>query len=104
MIKILSRILNNAIKEKKFVLGSKEVLTSIKNSKLIITSKSIHYKMIDEIQKNAKQNKIPVINIDDSSIILGKMCGFPFRVSAMSLTSINDQDIKSLLQQQNKKS
>jgi large subunit ribosomal protein L30e len=37
-----------------------------------------------------------------SSVALGKLCGLQFRVSAASLTSIADSNIKAILQEETK--
>ena len=97
MNKQLEKALKDAIKEKKHVLGVKQVLSSIKNSKLVILSKSISNVHENEITEYAKKEKIPTFQFEGSSVTLGRLCGLQFRVSAVSLTSINDSNIKSIL-------
>ncbi len=41
MSKILEKSLKDALKEDKLTMGSKQVLNSIKNSKLLVLSKSV---------------------------------------------------------------
>jgi len=95
--KQLEKALKDAIKEKKHVLGVKQVLSSIKNSKLVILSKSISHVHENEINESANKEKIPTFQFEGSSVALGRLCGLQFRVSAVSLTSINDSNIQTIL-------
>ena len=62
MSKLLEKTLKDAIKEKKRILGSKQILAAMQNSKLIVLSQSISQNMEEEIQKSAKKEKIPTLN------------------------------------------
>lgn len=99
MSKLLEKTLKDAIKERKRILGSKQILAAIQNSKLIVLSQSISQNMEEKIQESAKKEKIPTLNFEGSSVALGKLCGLQFRVSAISLTSLSDTNIKSLLKE-----
>ena len=55
MRKILEKALKDSMKEKKSILGSKQVLNSLKNSKLVILSQSAPKKFTDKISEGAKK-------------------------------------------------
>jgi large subunit ribosomal protein L30e len=71
----------------------------MQNSKLIVLSQSVSKEIEEKIQKSAKKEKVPTLNFEGSSVALGRLCGLQFRVSAISLTSLSDTNIKSLLKE-----
>ena len=99
MRKILEKALKEAMKEKKSILGSKGVLNSIKDSKLVVLSQSAPKKFADKILENAKKEKISTLQFEGSSVALGRLCGLQFRVSTISLTSLSDANIKSIIKE-----
>jgi large subunit ribosomal protein L30e len=98
MGKLLEKALKDALQESKCVLGVKQVLQSIKNAKLVVVSKSVSKESMDKIEKS-KDQKVTTLQFDGSSVALGKVCGLQFRVSAASLTSIPDSNIKAILKE-----
>lgn len=98
MGKLLEKALKDALQESKCVLGAKQVLQSIKNAKLVVVSKSVSKEAMDKIEKS-KDQKVTTMQFDGSSVALGKVCGLQFRVSAASLTSIPDSNIKAILKE-----
>ncbi len=99
MQKILEKTLKDAKKEKKTILGSKQVLDSLKNSKFIVLSQSAPQKMVDKIIEGAKKEKIPTLQFEGTSVALGRLCGLQFRVSTVSLTDVSDANIKSIMKE-----
>jgi large subunit ribosomal protein L30e len=99
MKKILEKALKDAMKEKKTILGSKQVLSSIKNSKLVVLSQSAPKEIADKILENAKKEKISTLQFEGTSVALGRLCGLQFRVSTISLTSLSDANIKSIIKE-----
>jgi large subunit ribosomal protein L30e len=97
MSKILEKSLRDARKEDKLTMGSKQVLNSIKNSKLIVLSQSIKKELVEQIESDAKKEKIPLVNFQGTSVALGRLCGLQFRISTISFTSIDDASIKSIV-------
>ena len=97
MSKILEKSLRDARKEDKLTMGTKQVLSSIKNSKLIVLSQSIKKEVVEQIESDAKKEKIPLVNFQGTSVALGRLCGLQFRISTISFTSIDDASIKSIL-------
>ncbi|MDH3277808.1 MAG: ribosomal L7Ae/L30e/S12e/Gadd45 family protein [Nitrosopumilus sp.] len=99
MSKILEKALKDALKEDRITMGSKQVLNSVKNSKLIVLSQSIRKETIEKIQSNAQKEKIPFVNFQGTSVALGRLCGLQFRISTLSFTSLTDANIKSILKE-----
>ena len=97
MSKILEKSLKDARKEDSLTMGTKQVLSSVKNSKLIILSQSIKKEMLEKIESDAKKEKIPLVNFQGTSVALGRLCGLQFRISTISFTSIDDASIKSII-------
>ena len=97
MSKILEKILKDARKEDTITMGTKQVLNSMKNSKLIVLSQSVKKEMFAKIESDAKKEKIPLVNFQGTSVALGRLCGLQFRISTISFTSLSDANIKSIL-------
>ena len=96
MQKLLEKTLKDAIKDNQCILGTKQVLNSLSKSKLVILSKSIETENRRKIESNAKKSKIPTLDLNDTSVNLGRLCGLQFRVSSISLPQISQSDITSL--------
>jgi len=99
MAKLLEKIIKDAMDDKKCSLGTKEVISSMKNSKLIILSQSIPKNMLEKIQKTATSSKVPTLNFKGSSVELGRLCGTQFRISALSLKTLSETNLKTLLKE-----
>ncbi len=78
-------------------MGAKQVLNSVKNSRLIVLSQSVEKEMFEKIESNAKKERIPFVNFQGTSVALGRLCGLQFRISTLSFTSITDTNVKSIL-------
>ena len=98
MGKLLEKALKDALGENKCVLGVKQVLQSIKNAKLVIISKSVSEESLKKIQSSTGE-KVSTLQFDGTSVALGKLCGTQFRISAASLSSIPDSNIKAILKE-----
>ena len=103
MAKLLEKALTNAIKERKRTLGAKQIMSSMEKSKLVVISKSVPTPSAKKIEYTAQDNKIPLIHFNDTSMILGKLCGLPFRVSAISLNALSNTNIQAILKEYEKK-
>jgi len=97
MSKILEKSLKDARKEDTLTFGTRQVLNSMKNSKLIVLSQSVKKEMFEKIEEDAKKEKIPLVNFQGTSVALGRLCGLQFRISTLSFTSIDDTNVKSIL-------
>jgi large subunit ribosomal protein L30e len=99
MTKLLEKVIKEAMDDNKCSLGAKEVVTSMKSSKLIILSDSVPKNILQKIYETAKTSKIPTMNFKGSSVTLGRLCGTQFRISALSLKSLSDANLKSILKE-----
>ncbi len=97
MSKILEKSLKDVLKEEKLTMGTKQVLNSVKNSKLLVLSQSVKKEMFEKIESDAKKEKIPLVNFQGTSVALGRLCGLQFRISTISFTSITNANIQSIL-------
>ena len=102
MGKLLEKALKDALNENKCVLGEKQVVQTIKNAKLVVITKSLSEESLQKIQDSAKDEKVSTLEFNGTSVALGKLCGLQFRVSAASLTSIPDSNIKAIIQEESK--
>ena len=99
MAKLLEKVIKDAMEDKKCSLGAKEVIGSMKTSKLIILSQSVPMIMVQKIQETAKSSKVPTLNFKGSSVELGRLCGTQFRISALSLRTLSETNLKILLKE-----
>ena len=97
--KLLEKAIKDTIKKRKPTIGAKQVIHSMKNSKLIVISQTVPSEKIKKVEKNAKNNDVPVLNFEGSSVALGKLCGLQFRVSAISLDSLSNTNAQAILKE-----
>lgn len=102
MSKLLEKALKDALHEDKCVLGTKQVVQTIKNAKLVIVSRSVSGSSLEKIQDSAKSQKVATLPFEGSSVALGRLCGLQFRVSAASLTSIPEANVKAIIKESEK--
>jgi len=95
--KLLEKALTEAVKEKKRIIGVKQIIASIKNCKLIVISESVPINNAKKIEENAKKENVPTIHFEGSSVSLGKLCGLQFRVSAISFNSLTNTNAQAIL-------
>ena len=103
MAKQLEKALTDAIKTRKRVLGTKQITSTIKDSKLVVISKSVPTLSAKKIEETAQNNNVPFVHFNDTSLILGKLCGLPFRVSAISLSAVSNTNVQAILKECEKK-
>ena len=99
MVKQLEKALTDAVKSRKRILGTKQIISAIKDSKLVVISNSVSTISAKKIEENAKSNSVPFVHFRDTSIILGKLCGLPFRVSAISLSALSNTSVQAILKE-----
>jgi large subunit ribosomal protein L30e len=97
MVKKLEKIAREAISSKKYKAGTKEVMKSIKGTKLLVISESMRQKLKEKLEKQASDSNIPLYNFRGSSLQLARLCGVPYRVSAISLKTGNIEDINDIV-------
>lgn len=96
MVKLLEKVIKDAIEDGKCSFGTKEAISTIKNSKLIVLSHSVSDEILEKIQGAAKSSKVPTLNYNGSSVELGRLCGTQFRISALSLKTLSDTNLKAI--------
>ena len=103
MAKQLEKALTDAIKVRKRILGTKQIISNIKDSKLVVISKSIPDLSAKKIEESAQNNDVPFVHFNDTSVMLGKLCGLQFSVSAISINSLSDTNVQAILKEYEKK-
>ena len=99
MAKLLEKALVDAIKEKKRTIGTKQVMSSMENSKLVVISRSLPTNLTEKLEESAKNHNVPLIHFNDNSVTLGKLCGLAFRVSAISLSLLSNTNTQAILKE-----
>lgn len=97
LVKVLNKVIKDLVSPGKYKCGLKEVLPSIKTSKLLIVSRSIPLSARSEIEEKSKESTVPIYYYEGNSVQLGKLCNKPFRVSAIALRSGTEEDISVIL-------
>jgi len=96
-MKNLEKIIKDAKSSNKYKEGVKEVRSNVKGSKLIIVSNSLRNTDKQFLEKTCKELKVPLYFYTDNSIKLGRLFSRPYRISAVALKSVADEDVRSLL-------
>lgn len=100
--KALEQVIKDSMSKNACNIGTKEVLLSIKNSKLIVCSESLPADVKNKIEQSAKSANIPIYDFNDTSLQLGRLCNKSFRISAISIDSKSDSDMSVVLEEINK--
>jgi large subunit ribosomal protein L30e len=98
MVNKIEKITREAITSKKYKAGTREVMKSVKGSKLIIVSESMEQKLKEKLKNHATSSNTPLYHFKGSSLQLARLCGVPYKVSAISLKAGDPEDINSILQ------
>ncbi len=98
MAKRIEKLTRESISSNKYKAGIREVITSVKGSKLIIISESVGQKMRKELEDRAASLNVPLYHFKGSSLQLARMCGVPYKISAISLKTGNVEDVNIILQ------
>jgi ribosomal protein L30E len=93
---VLARVVKEAIKSGKYVIGTKETVKNMKGMRAVILTESIPKKTLSKIEGEAKKNKVHLINSGLNSLELARIVGVPFRVSAIAMRGIAESEIKAL--------
>jgi large subunit ribosomal protein L30e len=97
MVKTIDKVIKEAFSANKYKCGTKEVLQSIKGSKLIVLSGTVGSNVRSKIESEARSEKVPVYAFDGNSFRLGKFCNKPFRINAIALKAGTDAEINSII-------
>ena len=93
---VLGRVLKEAMKGGKYTLGTREVTSEVKSSKIVIGASSIAGPAGAQLKLEAEKNKVPVVILDKNSAQLGKLLGRPYKVSAIALRQITESDLRQI--------
>jgi large subunit ribosomal protein L30e len=96
-MKALEKVIKDAVAADKYKSGIKEVLQSVKGSKLIIVSKSIDSADRAKLEEQAKTASVAVYEYPGTSVQLGKLCNRPFRVTAIAIKSGTAAEIDAIM-------
>ena len=96
-MKALEKVIKDAVAADKYKSGLKEVLQSVKSSKLIIVSKSIAPADRAKLDDQAKTANVAVYEYPGNSMQLGKLCNRPFRVTAIAINSGTAAEIEAIM-------
>jgi len=97
MVKTIDKVIKESIATNKWKCGTKEVIQSLKSSKLIIFCDTLDAKNKLKMEQQAASSNVPIYHFDGNSVKLGKLCNKPFRISAISLKSGTEEEIKSIV-------
>jgi large subunit ribosomal protein L30e len=96
-MKALEKVIKDAVAADKYKSGFKEVLQSVKGTKLIIVSKSIDSADRAKLEEQAKTANVAVYEYPGTSVQLGKLCNKPFRITAIALKSGTAAEIDAIM-------
>lgn len=99
-MKNLEKIIKEAKSSNKYKEGIKEVKSNIKGTKLIIVSTSVNNADKQSLEKSSKEYKVPIYYYGENSIKLGRLFNRPYRISAVALKGVSEEDIGNLLETQ----
>jgi large subunit ribosomal protein L30e len=89
----LERQLKLVAKTGSYIVGRREVSTSLKGAKLLVWSASAN--VPQSILDECKSLSVPAIKFGGNPVELGHACGIPFRVSVIALKSAGDADLSN---------
>ena len=96
-MRTLEKVIKEALASDKYRSGVKEVLQSVKGSKLIILSNTVPAPARSKIEEQAKSANVALYDYPGTSVQLGKMCNKPFRINAIAIKSGTSEEITSIL-------
>ena len=96
-MKNLEKTIKEAISSNKCKIGTREVMGSIKGSKLIVLSDSLMDMDRSKLLEDAKAAQVPTLLYNGNSVQLGRLCNKTIRISAISLKIGKDKEIQELL-------
>jgi len=96
-MKALEKVIKDAVAADKYKSGVREVLQSVKGSRLIIVSKSIDSDDRAKLEEQAKTASVAVYKYPGTSVQLGKLCNRPFRITAIAIKSGTADEIDAII-------
>jgi large subunit ribosomal protein L30e len=96
-MRTLEKVIKDAVVADKYKGGVKEVLQSVKGSKLIIVSKSIDPDDRKKLEEQAKSTNVAIYQYSGNSVQLGKLCNKPFRITTIAIKSGTPEEISAIV-------
>jgi large subunit ribosomal protein L30e len=96
-MKTLEKVVKDAVAANKYKSGAREVLQSVKGSKLVIVSKSMGPAERARLDEQASAAGVAVYEFGGNSTQLGKLCSMPYRVTAIALKGTSDAEVKAVM-------
>ena len=96
-MRTLEKVIKDAVVADKYKSGVKEVLQSVKGSKLIIVSKSINPDARKKLEEQAKSTNVAIYEYSGNSVQLGKICNKPFRITTIAIKSGTPEEISAIV-------
>ena len=96
-MRALEKVIKDAVAAEKYKSGVKEVLQSVKGSKLIIVSKSVGSGEKNKLEEQAKSANVAIYEFPGNSVQLGKLCNKPFRITAIAIKSGTAEEIDAIM-------
>jgi large subunit ribosomal protein L30e len=96
-MRTLEKVIKDAVAADKYKSGVKEVMQSVKGSKLIIVSKSVESAERAKLEEQAKASNVAVYEFPGNSVQLGKLCNKPFRITAIAIKSGTAEEITAIM-------
>ena len=96
-MRTLEKVIKDAVVADKYKSGVKEVLQSVKGSKLIIVSKSIAPDDRKKLEEQAKSTNVAIYEYSGNSVQLGKLCNKPFRITTIAIKSGTPEEISAIV-------
>jgi len=85
MLKTIEKTLKEAVGSSNFKCGHRQVLQTIKGSKLMVLSRCVNSTNRRVLEQQALATGVPIHQFDGNSMQLGKLCGKPFRVAVVAI-------------------
>jgi large subunit ribosomal protein L30e len=96
-MKALEKLIKEAVASGKYKKGTKEVTRFAKGSKLILVSDSVSDKNRVSVEDQAKASGIPVLKFRGTSVMLGRACNRPHRITMLSIRTGSEEEIQNIL-------
>src|SRR3989304_1318770 len=96
-VRNFSKNMELALTTGKCSVGLREVKESVKGAKVVILSRTVNADEKSQLQKTLDEHSVPYATLDISSVELGRLCGRPFRISAISVRTLGEASIDGIL-------
>ncbi len=86
----LLKKVQTSVKEGKVIMGYEETLKKLKVSneiELIVVAQNTPEHMKKDVMYNAKLAGVEVVEVEENGVELGNICGKPFPVSVLAITT-----------------